>query len=289
MNVPDFPGGLARHVVFSPEQERAVVLVKTASGVRELKNEALRVVKASGLIDGAIMYHERRVTEYGKSEWRGACGRGDADKEKGVWDWLYRVKVALDDEYTYVSPHFHVIGYGFMERSDLFSTRTGWVYKNVRDLVRYAEIGQVAFYLLSHCSGQVGGRAISYYGLLWRLSGRCVRKDSVPEECDKCGSDVVEWGGVTVAGVDELGVEAPDLSGAFPMLEYVVIGVRETWRYWMRGFPGVAVEVVTGSGVVSDRGPSGVAVDARPPGVTDGCAYDWSHDEWINSRGEVVA
>jgi len=77
----------ARHFTFSPPQEAAIELVKTKSGFKRLKSKAIKLIKSSGIVGGVIIFHPFRV-----------------NKKKQL----------------YISPHFHVIGYGYIEETKIF-------------------------------------------------------------------------------------------------------------------------------------------------------------------------
>jgi hypothetical protein len=116
--------GLAIHLVLSPsERESAVPYEK-------LRVKAYSVAKKSGFRGGSCIFHPFR------------------ESDNGMW---------------YYSPHFHMIGYGWIRWSSEDYAISDWIVKNngVRESV-YA----TAFYQLSHCGVHSKFNSVTWFGLL---------------------------------------------------------------------------------------------------------------------------
>lgn len=118
--------GPVRHLVLSPSPEHARdVLARhgLADGLSRLRTEALRIGKEHGLTGGLVVTHAWRTRAHGRGRYR----RGE----------------------NYLSPHFHVLGFGRLTDYTTFHAETGWIYKNkgVRESVQ----GTIA-YLLDHAA-----------------------------------------------------------------------------------------------------------------------------------------
>ena len=156
------PLGDIRHIIFSPPQGEAKELMKTKSGFKRLRKQALAVIKSAGVVGGLIVFHAER-------------------HNRGGW---------------YSSPHFHVLGYGYLEDVRTFHRRTGgWVYKNAgkRESV-YATIR----YQLSHCGIAIdrnlrnSGRpfqVVNWFGALsyYYISKAETVKEAITIDCKVCG------------------------------------------------------------------------------------------------------
>jgi len=99
-----------RHIMYSPPQKDALNAMCTVDGFASLKSTTLKVIKASGIVGGSIIFHShRRLRDQEHRIVRGADG-------KTIW---------------YLSPHFHVHGWGFVMSIKTFrKTFPGWIYKN---------------------------------------------------------------------------------------------------------------------------------------------------------------
>jgi len=143
------------HVIFSPP---ASSLDK--SGVANLRRELYAVARKVGLLGGCAIFHPYR-------------------KSKGKWVF---------------SPHFHTIGYGWIDHVRSVHRKTGWVVKNVgvRESV-YA----TARYLLSHAGVHPKQHTTTWFG---RLSYNKLKVEKLDDRasCPICGDRLVRlsWCGV---------------------------------------------------------------------------------------------
>jgi hypothetical protein len=154
-----------RHFTFSPPQEAAKLLMKTDKGSKQLKKFTLRLVKKAGIVGGAIIFHSHRLNKY---------------------------------KQLYLSPHFHVVGYGYVQETKKFRKACdGWIYKNMG--VR-ASLAGTLIYALDHCglaykNGERVGHALIWFGA---LSYNKIAKDSIVIEekavkCSACPEELLEY------------------------------------------------------------------------------------------------
>jgi hypothetical protein len=155
----------ARHFTFSPPQADAVELIKTKKGYKKLKGQCVKLIKKSGLLGGAIVFHSHRVSK---------------------------------DKRLYLSPHFHVIAYGYIVDSPAFlKASNGWIYKNMG---KRATLAGTLIYALDHCGlGYVDGER-AFHALFWfgLLSYNKVSKVEVIKEektipCRACQKEILEY------------------------------------------------------------------------------------------------
>lgn len=145
--------GVCKHIVLSPPQDYAIGLLKTVVGYKSLRNKAVKLSKKYGFRGGCMIFHPFR-------------------REGLVWC---------------LSPHFHLVGYGYFINSDVFYEETGWVYKNKGK--RKSIFGTVS-YLLSHSGlGFVSGvrrfHSLTWFGVL-SYNKIMVIEERVEEEHEKC-------------------------------------------------------------------------------------------------------
>lgn len=164
------PLGRIDHIVFSPPREEAIEAIKTVAGYRKFKANAIKIIKNAGVKGGLIVFHPFRQNDPREKNF-------NIDVPAYVW---------------YLSPHFHVVGSGYLQRSDEFHELTGWIYKKMdsRETVK----GTIK-YTLTHCGINENFHAITYFGA---LSYNKVVVDTVttteePIKCRACGELLLEY------------------------------------------------------------------------------------------------
>lgn len=70
-------------------------------------------------------------------------------KAKGINKYEWCLQQPHPRDYLYWSPHFHVVGFGFLMDSVSFNKATGWIYKKLRHRP-LADLERTLYYLLSH-------------------------------------------------------------------------------------------------------------------------------------------
>jgi hypothetical protein len=161
------PLGHEKHIVFSPPQFKFVnKMLDYGEDYCQLRDKATEVMKLAGVMGGVVIFHSHRKDKNDK------------------W---------------YVSPHFHLIGWGFLMPSDLFYEMTGWVYKNKG--IRKSTKSTIS-YLLTHVAliypndqttnRNNAPRSITWWGVSSynKVSKAIVTVEQVTEPCPICGEDM---------------------------------------------------------------------------------------------------
>jgi hypothetical protein len=143
--------GMAIHLILSPSKHDLY-------GVEypSLKKKAYLIARKSGFLGGSCMFHP----------WR--------EDDRGLW---------------YFSPHFHMIGYGWIHGTAEGYQEHGWIVKNAR--IRES-ISATAMYQLSHCGIHEKYTSVTWFG---RLSYNKLRVPIMEREkhvCPICGSRLRE-------------------------------------------------------------------------------------------------
>ena len=144
-------------------------------------------------------------------------------------------KLAHDDvlkegplkDYVKYGPHFHLIATGYLEDSETFHKKTGWIYKKTANKtgLNSGDITRVAHYESTHTAWEWGKHSVRYIGAMsYSKLGRTkegVRREQV--KCKVCGAAVHEhaWMGLTEEIGDCIKTEIE---------ERVIL-----WKYWKRG------------------------------------------------------
>ena len=125
-----------------------------------MRRKAIRIAKRAGMIGGCLIFHPYRQ-----------------DDDNKLWRW---------------SPHFHIIGYGWINP---VYKETGWIVRNHR--VRN-NLGATAYYQLSHAGVKEGHHVITWFGTLSWAALRLPREIVEPETCPICGSRLkpLIWQGI---------------------------------------------------------------------------------------------
>jgi len=136
------------HVIVSPPKWKWNV------SWTELKKEFRKMAKRAGIIGAVSMFHAMRL------------------KDK---TWSY-------------SPHFHLIGYGWVVNTKKISSEDGWVIKNKGIRKSSTEVYSTVAYLLSHTSIAKGVHSVTWFGdLSYRSKYALELKRDVDESnSDKC-------------------------------------------------------------------------------------------------------
>ena len=133
------------HVTISPPQARA-------QNYEVVRRKGARLARQAGITASSMIYHPFRE-----------------NKRTGKWRF---------------SPHFHLIGYGWIENTGKIYHKHGWVIKNIG--IRKDPF-KVVRYQLSHCGVHAVRHTITYIG---GLSGRRFKAPPIPKQtstCPTCG------------------------------------------------------------------------------------------------------
>jgi Valyl-tRNA synthetase len=154
------------HVAVSPSELDIQLLSFSA-----LRRKAEQISMKCGVIGGSIIFHPfRRYNEDDMAE----------DLAEG-FDWK------TSPACWYISPHFHIIGYGWIHHTKENYEATGWIVKNLR--VRNS-VRSTAHYQLSHCGISDRYHAVVWFGV---LAYNKLKAGKVPDQkhlCPFCGLDL---------------------------------------------------------------------------------------------------
>jgi len=125
----------------------------------------------------------------------------------------------------YFSPHFHMLGYGWIRNTAENYSRTGWVVKNVG--VRKSVVA-TAQYQLSHAGIHESCHTVTWFGGLSYNKLRVPMEEEPVDKCPLCGRPLV-W----LRWVGEGDPPLPDEEGSY----YVDPGgwVESCGRSWAYG------------------------------------------------------
>lgn len=140
--------------------------------VQKMREKVYRVLKMVHCIGGLMIYHSKRKN---------------------------------DQDGWYFSPHFHVLGYGWIMDVRRNYVNSGYIIKNAG--IRKTVEGTI-FYQLSHCGISKDNHAITWFGALSYAKLHVVYAEKESESCPICGNRLKQliWLG---EGKDPL----PDLEG----------------------------------------------------------------------------
>ena len=159
------------------------------------RSKVYALLKRVGIHGGALIYHPYR--------WK--CLNCGANRKMGK----KTCSVCGGDLFMrYFSPHFHIIGLGFIRGYEVKRVyeETGYVIKDINSGPR--NTFRTAQYQLSHCARRRGGRAFSWFGTLSYLKFKSGKYQCEGEPCPICGKIMVpvEY----LGGGDEPFVELPE-------------------------------------------------------------------------------
>ena len=212
----DYPIGEPRHIAFSsPEAIWRGYDFNTAEGYRAFRAKALAMVKCAGIKGGCMVVHLYRQHKHAED---------GAPDGVAIGEW-------------YLSPHIHVIGFGWMIPADEYYKKTGWIYKNKG--IRENLTGTMS-YLLTHCAIQRTGEhekriiyAVTWFGVTGY--NKVCKKNEVQEHkgvrCDVegCHGILHVWD----VDIDENG--AFDMDSAEDVGEYWILKRRRI--FYLRNPP----------------------------------------------------
>lgn len=163
--------GRVNHIAFSPPQDLAKELIRTPAGSRRLRTMAGGHARKAGVRGGVMIFHPFRQNDPREDNFR-------QDLKPYVW---------------YESPHFHVIGFGWLKKSNEFYNETGWIYHNIG---RRETIKGTIKYTLTHCGIAKGFQAVTYFGMLsnGKIMVDRIEKATEPIKCQACNEALHLYG-----------------------------------------------------------------------------------------------
>jgi hypothetical protein len=138
------------HVIFSIPED------SYDKKISVLRVQLYKLAKKSGLFGGCVIFHPFRNKTKGKNEW-------------------------------FFSPHFHILGFGWIRNTKLIYEQSGWIIKNAG--VRKS-VHNTLMYQLSHAGVHKDYHVVTWFG---SLSYNKLKIDSIPEfkpVCPLCKSEL---------------------------------------------------------------------------------------------------
>lgn len=161
----------AKHITVSVPKKHYIDLELRMS---YYKKNILSMLKKVGVEGGAFIYHPYRwkCWECGTNR---KMGRKTCSKCEGV------------SFEQYFSPHFHILGLGWIEGNIVkeIHIETGYIIKHINSGKR--NIFRTAQYQLSHCAKKEGGRAFTWFGTLSYVKFKAKPYRDMGEPCPICG------------------------------------------------------------------------------------------------------
>lgn len=164
-----------KHVTVSPpEKEHGKIELKMS----HYKGKIHLMLKRVGVHGGTVIYHPSR--------WR--CWECGSERKMGKKT-CYKCNSGNFERYF--SPHFHILGVGFVDGKEVKRNflEIGYVIKNINGGKR--SIFRTAQYQLSHCGKKKGGRAFTWFGTLSYLKFKTKKFKDEGEPCPICGSIMI--------------------------------------------------------------------------------------------------
>jgi len=124
--------------------------------IKKLRSKALVISKQVGLKGGCLFFHPARFDH--------------RDGSKVV---------------PYTSPHFHVIGFGWIKDTEILYKKQGYVVKNLGVRKTMGEVFGTVQYELTHVGIQKGRHAVTWFGSLAYSKLKIVKKD-YKRKCPEC-------------------------------------------------------------------------------------------------------
>lgn len=149
--------GKVIHAAISPPEKDCLTLP-----FEKLREKAVRVAKSRGIIGGSMIWHV----------WR--------ENNDGSWR---------------VSPHFHVLGFGWVRNTKEGFKKDDWLVKNILDGKEERSIFRTAMYQLSHCAIDGKHRPVTWFGCCSTAGKNGAKIPTMEREkhvCPGCGAELVQ-------------------------------------------------------------------------------------------------
>jgi hypothetical protein len=151
--------GKVLHLTVSPP-ERDILNIP----FEKLRKKAYKIAKNRGIVGGSMIWHPFR------------------ERDNGTW---------------YFSPHFHILGFGWVRNVAEGFMKDGWLVKNIQDGKEERSIFRTAMYQLSHCGIDSKGkyRSVSWFGCCSTAGKNHALVPLMEKEkhiCPCCGLELVQ-------------------------------------------------------------------------------------------------
>jgi hypothetical protein len=149
--------GKILHVTISPSEKGVLNMP-----FEKLRKKSYRIAKSRGIKGGSVIWHP----------WR--------ENDDGTWRF---------------SPHFHVLGFGWVKNTLEGYKKDGWLVKNILDGKEERSVFRTAMYQLSHCGISKHHRPVSWFGVCSTAGKNRVEVPPMEKEkhiCPCCGAELVQ-------------------------------------------------------------------------------------------------
>lgn len=149
--------GKVIHVTVSPSEKDVL-----NTPFEKLRQKTYRIAMSRGINGGSMIWHPFR------------------ENDDGTWRF---------------SPHFHILGFGWVRNVVEGFKKDGWLVKNIQDGKEERSVFQTALYQLSHCGLSKNHRAITWFGSCSTAGKNRVKVPEMPKEahiCPCCKSELVQ-------------------------------------------------------------------------------------------------
>lgn len=158
------------HVIVSPPDKAWL-----NSDPEQLKKEAIKIAKNRRLIGGITIFHP----------WRRVCARCGCHPVETSQH--YCPDCGYEFFKWYVSPHYHVLGFGWIQNTKEGYYKDGWLVKKVSNGNQERDVFKTAMYLLSHCGiSQTHKRVATGFGVCSSAGKNAVIVPPPPKEKHIC-------------------------------------------------------------------------------------------------------
>lgn len=186
--------GKLQHVTVSVP-ERYYYKALTNDGFNDLKRQAMKYAQKCGIIGGLIVFHPFRQD-------------GVNDDDLLPEDYTPTPENSLNKHNARFSPHFHIVGFGFVSGSEQLYDSTGWIVRSLRtgqkSITNLAEVTSIIRYLKSHIGFVADESPFKperrYQSIVW--FGACAPKSQTlvgtirvftPQLCPECGEQLTRY------------------------------------------------------------------------------------------------
>lgn len=170
-----------KHVIVSPLQQVAKEQWIDHKGYIKSRKTAYKIAQQCGVKGGVLIPHPYRLK-------CANCGYSPIPDHKRS------CPTCNQDRFLwYFSPHFHIIGHGWVTNTTKNYQKSGWIVKNAG--VRKS-IYATTQYLLSHAGINRGTLTLNWFGDLSRQKmGRSPKLPKIHQKCDECQTayHVLQW------------------------------------------------------------------------------------------------
>lgn len=210
-----------RHWTFLIDPEEGIGACMTLEDAKKLRRQLYVHLKRLGCKGAVVIFHPFR--------------QNDPKDEVGEY------KYDIAPYAWYPSPHFHLVGCGFLEKSSIFYEETfhSWGYKMIREIdpnnteSLKKTISYIVGYQSSHCGIAKGWQAVTYFGCFHssQLKKSTVKKEEKTIKCRLCGADLHSKAILLDDNEDMDWDNAPDLGVYTHIVKTTVYKINDRGRY----------------------------------------------------------